>query len=401
MAGRDNGAQIIIGLPSFMEADTIGHVTRQVDLGLSRYFPGMRSVIVNADNNSEDDTRGAFLAADTAARKHYIATPEFVRGKGNNLRNLFRFALKHGSTHRAAAVFDTDLKSITPEWVKLMVEPILKGYDFCFPAYSRHQFDGTITNHICHPLLYGLLGTNIRQPIGGEYAFSPAMVRYFMERKWPADAKLYGIDIFMTLCAVFSGMKMCEAGLGVKVHKASAPKLGPMFTQVVHTLFDLLLEERDRWIPGGIDTMPVPRFGPENLEVPQELAVDIAGMKERLKREFFQHEKVIEKIIGGFLFDGIRGMAERDNYCYDILMWTQTVYRFLFAYDRASPRSSAAIIEALKPLHLARSLTFNYETHRLRIDQAEELVREQARAFAAQKPFLMGLYAEANSKKFN
>ena len=70
MAKSDmNGIELIVGTPSYMEADTIGFVVRQIDVGIQRYFGTLRAVIVNADNNSEDGTREAFLATDTVTPK--------------------------------------------------------------------------------------------------------------------------------------------------------------------------------------------------------------------------------------------------------------------------------------------------------------------------------------------
>jgi hypothetical protein len=70
--------QLIVGIPSFMEADSISFVTSQVDKGLQKYFGKLKAVIVNVDNNSEDDTKGAFLTTETKIPKHYITTPKGV-----------------------------------------------------------------------------------------------------------------------------------------------------------------------------------------------------------------------------------------------------------------------------------------------------------------------------------
>ena len=62
MAESNKGYEIIVGTPSYMEADTIGYVTKQIDRGIQKYFPNLKGLIINADNNSEDDTKGAFLS---------------------------------------------------------------------------------------------------------------------------------------------------------------------------------------------------------------------------------------------------------------------------------------------------------------------------------------------------
>ena len=86
----------------------------------------------------------------------------------------------------------------------------------------------------------------------------------------------------------------------------------------------------------------------------------------------------------------------------NILMWTQSVYQLLFAFDTGTSKVKKDIVEAIKPLYFARSVTFDYETWKYRIDYAEELIHDQARAFASQKPYFYGLYlkrAQNNDKK--
>ena len=390
---KDEHAEIIVGIPSYMEADSIGFVTQQVDRGLQRYFSQYRSLIVNVDNNSEDNTRDAFLSTPTATSKKYITTPRGVKGKGNNFLNLFKYGKTQMSDLKAIVVVDADLKSITPEWIKYLAEPIVKGFDYALPRYSRHQFDGTITNHICYPLLYGLMGENIRQPIGGEFAFSPALMSYWMEQKWLPSTRLYGIDIFMSLNAVIGKFKICEVGLGAKVHKASAPKLGPMFTQVVTTFFDMLLSTKDQWMqqaPGRVK--PKPLYGLKRLAPPQELKVDLRSLKDQLRTEFLSREKLLKKYLSEYLYRNFSRMVEHDHFEMNTLSWTQTVYQLLFAFDTGSRQVKSDIIEALKPLYFARSVTFDYETWKYRIDYAEEALLEQSLAFASQKPYFRGLY---------
>ena len=121
MNRSNESLELIVGIPSYMEADSISFVTQQVDEGISRYFERLRAQIVNVDNNSPDDTKGAFLSTETQTPKHYITTPKGVKGKGNNFLNLFRYGKKFKDTLRAAVVVDADLRSITPEWIKYFV----------------------------------------------------------------------------------------------------------------------------------------------------------------------------------------------------------------------------------------------------------------------------------------
>lgn len=393
--------EFIVGIPSYMEADTIPFVTKQVDQGLAQYFSHLNTLIINVDNHSQDDTKGAFLSTKTKTPKHYISTPKGVKGKGNNFLNLFKFAKAQAATLKGGVVVDADLRSITPEWIKYLGEPILRGYDYALPLYSRHQFDGTITNHICYPLLYGLLGEDIRQPIGGEFGFSSALINHWLKQNWNSSAKQYGVDVFMTLHAIFGKFKICEVGLGAKIHKASSPKLGAMFTQVITTLFDLLLSQEPSWIATPvIKPKQKDRFGLKKLGWPQELKIDMRELKDKLRQEYFPREKLLKRILSDYASSSLIKMFEQDIYNIDILMWTQVVYQLLFSYKNGSPRTKKDIVEAFKPLYFARSVTFDYETWRYSTNYVEEALLAQAKAFASQKPYYLGLRMnEKNEKK--
>src|SRR5437667_211901 len=158
-------ADIVVGIPSFRNAATIGHVTEAAAEGLRRNFPNMRAVIVNADGGSEDGTRDRVRASADGVP---IVTGRYegLSGKGSAFRAIFEAVTLLGA--RACAVVDSDLRSITPEWIARLVGPVVRDEaDYVTPLYARHKHDGTITNTIAYPLTRALYGARVRQPIGG------------------------------------------------------------------------------------------------------------------------------------------------------------------------------------------------------------------------------------------
>jgi len=394
---------VVVGIPSYNEADTIGYVTEMAGQGLATYFPDWRSVIVNCDNASPDNTRDVFLGAPVpdAVEKNYISTPEGVKGKGNNFHNLFTFCREREA--KVVIVVDADLRSITPEWIKYLGYPVKEGHDFVTPLYSRHQFDGTITNHLCYPLEYALAGLDIRQPIGGDFAFSSQLCTFWLDQEWNDMTRQYGIDIFMSLHALFNDFSLCQTGLGRKVHKASSPKLGQMFEEVVYTLFSLLIQYRSKWMrpwptcddtaichPG--DSHAVAQYGLEKMEEAQELTINIAKLKHDCRQEFETYENIVEKYLSPYAYDQVSDMVAMDYYQIDIMLWSQIVYSLLYLFDGETEEVKKDIINVLKPLYFARSITFDYKTTRYSVRFAEKEVKQQAKAFLSQKPYLLGLY---------
>jgi glycosyltransferase involved in cell wall biosynthesis len=394
---------VVVGIPSFNEVKTIGYVTEIAGRGLAKYFPDLRSVIVNCDNNSPDGTKQAFLTADVpdTVDREYISTLEGVKGKGNNFFNLFTFCREKAA--KITIVVDADLRSITPEWIRYLGFPVKRGYDFVTPLYSRHQFDGTITNHLCYPLVYSLTGLDVRQPIGGDFAFSSGLCSHWLECEWDNMTRQYGIDIFMSLNAFFGDFHVCETGLGTKVHNASSPKLGQMFEEVIYTLFSILIQNRSKWLsqwskrkkrpfchPG--ESCSLRSFGLEKMVEPQELMIDIATLKRDCRQEYDRYKELVETYLSPYAFSQISDMVAMDYFSVDIMLWSQIVYSLIYLFDGAPEHVKHDIVNVLKPLYFARSITFDYKTSHYSILHAEKEVRSQAMAFLSQKPYLLGLY---------
>ena len=384
--------EVVVGIPSYNESDTIAHVAEVVGAGLEGYYPGKSSIIVNVDNNSPDNTKDAFLDAKTNIEKKYISTDEGLVGKGNNILNLLRFASKVDA--EIIMVVDADLRSISQEWVGYLGQPVEEGYDYVIPHYSRHQFDATITNHICYPLIYSLFSIDLRQPIGGEFAFSSKMMRYWLKQTWLESVRQYGVDIFMTLHALLGGFKICQTGLGTKIHKASAPKIGIMFDQVVETLLTLLLQHKKGWHSKWNNHVDIPEtFGIRTLTESQEIEINMYALKESCKEEYRKNETSIKELLGHYAFSRIDEMFKMDKYEIKTLLWSQIIYTLLYKFDTAKNNDERKkVVNALKPLYFARSISFNYNTWRYNVKYSEQEVRNQALAFASQKYYLLGLY---------
>jgi glycosyltransferase involved in cell wall biosynthesis len=197
---------VLVGIPSFNSARTIGHVVQAVEAGLSKYFPGATTLLVNSDGGSTDGTTeavrqasldfGSVLLHHRNGGFHKLVTPYHgIPGKGSAFRTIF--AIARALDVRACAVVDSDLRSITPEWIELLIKPVLdEGYDYVSPYYLRHKYDGTITNMIVYPLTRALYGQRIRQPIGGDFGFSGRLASFYLGKDvWQTDVARFGIDI--------------------------------------------------------------------------------------------------------------------------------------------------------------------------------------------------------------
>ncbi len=381
---------IIIGIPSYNEVDNIAHVAQQCAVGCSKYLSKYKTVIINVDNNSPDNTKEAFLNSGNTVPKIYLSTKPGVKGKGNNFYNLFTEATKLGAF--LVIVIDADITSITPEWVKDLAAPILTDeYDFVSPLYTRNEYDGTITNNICYPLLYGLLGRDLRQAIGGDFAFSSKLVNHYLNQRWQPTTFQFGIDIFMTLNALLGEFKLCQVGLGTKIHKPSAPKLGEMFSQVVGTLFDSLIESKEQW---RTDTQltAIPLYREKTNIEPQQLSIDYKSIKRTALAEYNQYQQLLKTSLSSEVFEKVDDMYGNAKIRIGSVLWAKIVFELLFQYEKME--RDKAVIEALKPLYFGRVTSFIRQTLDLDYHASERKILDQAKCFYKLKNHLLDKYSE-------
>ena len=430
-------ADIMVGIPSFKNAATIGYVVRAAHAGLVQYFPELKPVLVNSDAGSPDGTQRVVVETEppdyvesillvrptNRLDRVTITYPEIdgVGGKGAALRTIFEIAA--ALEVQALVVVDSDLRSIVPEWIELLAGPILKGgYDFVAPLYARYKYDGTITNTVTYPLTRALYGHRIRQPIGGDFGVSGDLVRHYLELDdWTDDISKFGIDIWMTTSALTGGYAVCQARLGAKVHDPKDPgsDLGPMFRQVVGTILRLAASHPDAWLAGR-GSHDVPAYGFERIIDPPPLEVNAI----RLLSEFHAGSLTVadtwRRTIDPANLDVVMTLAAEAGKLADAAtnklglggegetvkattlqmsealaafhfpddLWSRLIYDLVLAARRGEV-DTGQMVAALVPIYFGRVGSFVIETRHLTTADAEERVERQAREFELLKPYLV------------
>jgi glycosyltransferase involved in cell wall biosynthesis len=396
-------ADILIGIPSYNNVRTIGHVVRAVMAGLAKYFPNAKAVLVNSDGGSTDGTQEevkrvqiedfkTILTSHPIHPLSKIVTPYHgIPGKGSAFRTIFETAsLLHA---KACAVVDSDLRSIAPEWVELLLRPVYEGnFDYVAPLYARHKFDGTITNSIVYPLTRALYGKRVRQPIGGDFGFSGELAKFYLTKDvWETDVARFGIDIWMTTLAIAEGYKVCQSYLGAKIHDAKDPgsDLGPMFTQVVSSVYGLMENYQHLWMKVK-ESQPVPTFG-FHYEVGLEpVSVNV----ERMIGNFRLGVKDLMEIWRKLLFPEtalwLESIAQLSDEAFSFPqdLWVRIIYDFAIAYHKGSVHRDH-LLKSMIPLYLGRVASFIKENQKSSAEEVEEEIESLCQVFEEMKPYLV------------
>ncbi|HEX9879545.1 MAG TPA: glycosyl transferase family 2 [Candidatus Binatia bacterium] len=389
-----SNVDILVAIPCFNNEDTIEYVVQQAGIGLARYFPDQKCAVFVCDGGSLDDTR---------ERVYETPTPEGILkrvtiyrglpGKGSSLRGVFELVIL--SKAKAAAMVDSDLSSITPEWIKSLIQPILdRSAAFVAPFYRRHKFDGTITNQIVYPMTRALYGVDIRQPIGGDFGFSPELAAFYMDEDvWDTDVARFGIDIWMTTSAINEGFKVVQAYLGTKIHGAKDPgsDLGPMFQQVISTLFYLMGKYERSWRhENSHETVPINALKEEDLQL-TPVSVSLTKLNSEFVDGFNHFRPMYQEILSPENWEKLSAIHRKwgagEKAELDADLWSRILYDFACVYQLWE-RNRRTLVNIITPLYFGRTKSYCEQVMDMTYDEAEAVVQEQAAIFEKNKPYL-------------
>jgi hypothetical protein len=308
---------IAIGIPSYKEGENIRNSVEKMFSGLKEYFNKEQIVLLaNFYHAVKGNTRDAFqqtiqeLISQNPKTNIYSLVMSTgldtsgnpIKGKGNNFRNFFEilYLAKNTGNFKGGACVDADLRTVVNNgeeegiselWVKNLIYPIVypeefglkKAAQFVSPLYSRHEYDGGMTNNCCMGWIRLASDRTIRQPIGGDFGLSgDAIEKFLFNMEWNYETTQYGIDIAMSLTAALNQLNVVEADLGVKIHDSSEGKAFLIGKEVFGSAVKLLTHKKEKWahIQKGD---PILRVAEKRKIIPQPLFVDY----EFYKKEFF------------------------------------------------------------------------------------------------------------------
>jgi glycosyltransferase involved in cell wall biosynthesis len=392
---------IVVGIPSFNNVRTIGHVVRAAQAGLNRYFPQHSAVIVNSDGGSTDGTQDAVLSATLEdTRLMLLSTPMHpvhrltfpyhgIPGKGSAFRLIFEIA--RALEAKACVVVDSDLRSITPEWIDLLARPVLYvGNDFVAPYYHRHKYDGTITNSIVYPLTRSLYGLRVRQPIGGDFGVSgPLVARYLDRRDWETDVARYGIDIWMTTVALAEGFRVCQSFLGAKLHDAKDPgaDLSAMLVQVVGGVFHLMDEYESVWRERR-GSEPVDLFGFRFDVGLDPIQVNVERMRDAFRRGCAELGEIWSMAVTRENLAELKRLSTSASFHLPDEVWARLVIDFACGC-KDYPLERGHLLKSFTPLYLARVASFVLETENLLAPEVEQRIESLCLCMEQAKDYLI------------
>lgn len=398
-------ADVLVGVPTYNNAATVGQVVQTIRAGLLKYFPRERAVIVNADGGSRDQTpdlvRGASIndlrhSTDlNALRTLHSISAEYAGGPatGTALRTILASAeLLRVS---ACAVVSPESTTIEPEWIERLLRPVYQGnFDFVTPLYRRHKFDGLLMRNLVYPMTRAFYGKQVREPFAAEFSFSGQLASHFLAQEiWAHEVGQTGTEIALTISAITGGFRLAQSFLGVKPHvDARSADLVAAMRQTVGALFWSLEPNFSIWSAKS-DSQPIPTLGVAQEVTLEPLRINRKRLFGMFRSGVAELEPVLKSILSPPTLTELQRTAALDegDFLFGDELWARTVYEFAASYHKAVI-SRDHVVQALAPLYRGRAFTFLVENREASGEQVEQNVEDFCMTCERLKPSLVELW---------
>jgi hypothetical protein len=363
---------VLVAVPTYHHAATVGPVIRAVNEGLARHFPRDRTLLLHTDGGSTDGTQeiareAARAEGELYTSKHLLRTVHRISAPYQGLpgrRNavLTVFAAAELTQAKAVAVMDPGAVDLDPASVPALVAPVLRqAVDFLAPRYDRHPLEGPLVTLLVRPLIRAAYGYRLQEPLAGEFSCSGRLAsRCLAESSLEDRAEQLGFVLWIATRALTEGFRVCEARLAPRTlaPREDRPGLPQLFADVVGDLFGCLEQDEAFWT-SRTSREEIPVFGEAAAGVVSPPALDPAPMREAFRQGVRDLEPVLAQILTPGTVDALRRFStcESETCSFAHETWTACVYESAAAQHRQR-MSRAHVVQALVPLYLGKAAAF-------------------------------------------
>jgi len=414
-------ADIVVGIPFYNEAESIGKVIERAVDGLEEFFPDKTCMLlcVGSPEGKEALERIKQIEQSYGNRlpiHSFLLSETRLNGRGWSVRAMMEIAAE---LHAHLIVLSADLLPRTngsrkagfgPDWIKWLGTPsVEQEIDLAIPRYVYHHFDVAVQSHLAYPLITAAFGTRIRQPITGEYGLSYRLLRMCLRESagWSEDVGKYGFDPWLVTTAIVSGARICEVGMGLKFHNPNPGKQKMRFFQTAGALFDQIVSNDKWWRERGNVIANVDTIGAKEDGVPQRVGLDARQLVTNFRREFNRyHEPLLSRILPEDIYAKLEMRADSSPETFYVsgADWARAVNAFLIAYAFETEFDRTDVLHGLYPVFMARFASFAREIEELKgcldplpVERANRILRGeterkidvQTNEFIRQRPELL------------
>jgi glucosylglycerate synthase len=394
---------ILLGVPTYNNVGTIGHLLRALDEVVLNQFARARVVIVNVDGGSRDGTPEAVLAKPVEDRSvgrgllqlrtvhrvttRYAGHPSFASA----LRTIL--AAADLLSAKSCAVLSPASVHVTAEWVEKLVRPTFQdGFDYVAPLYRRSKFDGLLIREALYPFGRAAYGQRVRELHAEEFGFSGKLaVHCGSHEAWQQNAVQLGPVTWMAIESLCMGFKMCQTFLGTKSRAESAANgdaVSPI-QRTLGTLFWCLDAAPETWSE-RVASEAVTTMGAASELSDEPIRANRKRLFELFRNGVSELSALLGQILSPDTLVAVQAASAQsaDGLRFDDELWVRVLYDFAASYHRTVINRDH-LLQVLLPLYRGRVCSSLNVQRTLSAQQIEQGTERLCLEFERLKPYLL------------
>jgi hypothetical protein len=396
---------VLVGLPTLNNAATVVDIVRAINVCFTRDFPRLRTVMINSDGGSTDDTpdliRDATVSeADMVLTSHSLRTLHRVvapyhglPGKHAALRTVFAAAAL--TQARALVVLDPAGPTTTAERLTELITPITRAdVEFLTPRYRRHPRDGLLVTQLVRPLVRSVYGVALDEPLGAEFSCSGRFASHCLDQDmWDREAARFAIDLWLRAEAAAAGFSLGQIWRPITPSAGARASLRETVQQVVLALFESLRAHQSFWTAADV-AGTLRTWGDEPAIRPAAPSWDFEALADQARQDITQIQPLLEGVLDADLIAGLMADVSAPVPRLADERWVRIVYAIAAATHQG--RTSVDHLAGMfVPLYLWRAASFMAETSHEADAVVEARLDSLVQTFQRLKPVLVEHWSAA------
>ena len=402
---------LVIGLPTYKNAQAAAHVARLALSGARQYYPHLRTVLLNADAGLKATTRRAVAAqASNNGSKDTVITGRYegLLGQGSAIAAILDAALALDT--KAVVILDSHTRTITPNWLGGLAHLILENKtDLVTSRYRWPLPAGGLSDLIAYPLFRALWGRSVRHPAAPDFALSPQLATAVLDEDvWETEVATFGLPPWLTTYAVLGSWRVAQSALGEKEaftspphslngweEKQEAKRQEVHFQAIMSVMLRLVYDYRHRWAHvdnfNSLSTLTQfvsPAFSGEVSPNPTP-EIDPTPLLDELALGWIEYRVLWQQVLTPENLASIEALAALppDRFYFPSDLWARIIYDFAVVFNKGEC-DPCQIVNSLWPLYQGRLAAFWQEVAGLSVVGYEGTVAAQAVEFEEARPYL-------------
>jgi predicted GH43/DUF377 family glycosyl hydrolase len=377
--------EAVVGIPFYDEDDTIPGVVQTARMGLARAGLSGKSIVICVG------PYGSLSALDAALTRsgpdHGVPVHGFLHSRDLKGPGCCKRAILEAASRLDAPLVllppdlipqprsdDVEGQGFSMGWILRLLAPVREfQQDLALPRFSHDPLARAVESLFVYPLVTGVFGFRLRQPIPGVQALSTKLVRACLSASefWSEDPGTYGFEAWLVTQAIAEEFAVCEVPLGAAEFEHRIGRIKTAFRQVTHALHEQVIIHSNWWLKRP-DPIFSPRVSGAYLDVaPMRIEIELKDLLRRFKFEFNHFDNTLLcEIVSEELRKRMERLADTgpNGAALTAEEWIKVLCQFLLAYRFDKRFHPDDIVDALFPFFLARLAGYIYEVRQLEDD---------------------------------